>query len=59
MILKQGVRVIFGLLITAFGANLTIFANIGVAPWDTLGLGIAVRTPLSYGVAMTIISAPS
>ena len=36
--------------------HLTIFANIGVAPWDCLGMGIAAHTPLNYGLAMTCTS---
>lgn len=32
---------VFGLLVFSFGVHLTIFANIGLAPWDCLGMGIA------------------
>ena len=46
----------FGLLVFSFGVHLTIFANIGVAPWDCLGMGIAAHTPLNYGLAMTVTS---
>lgn len=49
-------RIVFGLLIFAFGVHLTIFANIGLAPWDCLGMGIANHTPLNYGLAMTLIA---
>lgn len=35
---------------------MTIYANIGLAPWDCLGMGIARHTVLNYGLAMTAMS---
>ena len=55
IILEWG-RIVAGLLVFAFGVHLTIFANIGLAPWDCLGMGIAKHTPLNYGVSMTIVA---
>ena len=49
-------RIVFGLLIFAFGVHLTIYANIGLAPWDCLGMGIAKHTPFNYGISMTLIA---
>ena len=40
----------------ALGVHLTIYANIGLAPWDCLGMGIAKHTVLNYGLAMTLIA---
>lgn len=48
-------RIIFGLLIYSFGVYLTIYANIGLAPWDCFGMGIANHTPLNYGSSMVLI----
>ena len=45
-------RIIFGLVIYSFGVYLT---NIGLAPWDCLGIGIAKHTPLNYGSSMVLI----
>ena len=45
-----------GLLVFSFGVHLTIFANIGLAPWDCLGMGISYHTPLNYGLSMTVIA---
>ena len=45
-ILTGWVRIVFGLLIFAFGVHLTIYANIGLAPWDCLGMGIAKTAKL-------------
>jgi len=54
MLLKW-IQIAAGLLVFAFGVHLTIFANIGLAPWDCLGMGIARHTPLNYGLAMTVM----
>ena len=48
-------RILFGLSIYSFGVYLTIYANIGLAPWDCLGMGIAKHTPLNYGSSMVLI----
>ena len=45
-----------GLFVFAFGVHLTIYANIGLAPWDCLGMGISFHTPLNYGLSMTLMS---
>lgn len=49
-------RIVLGLLVFSFGVHLTIYANIGLAPWDCLGMGIAKHTPFNYGISMTIIA---
>ena len=55
-ILLQWFQIALGLLIFAFGVHLTIKANIGLAPWDCLGMGISYHTPLNYGLAMTAMA---
>ena len=55
-ILLEWLRIAAGLLVFALGVHLTIFANIGLAPWDCLGMGIALHTPLNYGLAMTALA---
>ena len=52
-ILLQWLQIVFGLLVFSLGVHMTIYANIGLAPWDCLGMGIALHTPLNYGLAMT------
>lgn len=49
-------RILFGLSIYSFGVYLTIYANIGLAPWDCLAVGISRHTPLNYGGAMAAVS---
>ncbi len=55
-IFMQWGQVVLGLLVFSLGVHLTIFANIGLAPWDCLGMGIAKHTPLNYGLSMTIMA---
>lgn len=55
-IIMGWIRIAAGLLVFAFGVHLTIHANIGLAPWDCLGMGVASHTPLNYGLAMTSIA---
>lgn len=55
-VVRQWFRIVLGLLVFAFGVHLTIHANIGLAPWDCLGMGIAKHTPLNYGLSMTLMS---
>ena len=50
-------QLITGLFLYGFGAALMIRAGIGVAPWDVLSQGIAVQTPLSFGLATNAIGA--
>lgn len=54
-IIADWARVLIGLVIYSFGVYLTIYANIGLAPWDCLGMGIAKQTPLNYGSSMVLI----
>lgn len=56
IVVRQWCKVVFGLLVFSLGVHLTIYANIGLAPWDCLGMGISYHTPLNYGLAMTCIS---
>lgn len=55
-LLRRWLRIAAGLMVFAFGVHLTIFANIGLAPWDCLGMGVAAHTPLNYGLSMTLIA---
>lgn len=55
-ILLQWLQIAAGLLVFSFGVHLTIYANIGLAPWDCLGMGISYHTPLNYGLSMTAMS---
>ena len=49
-------RIVLGLLVFALGVHLTIRADLGLAPWDCLGTGVALHTPLNYGLSMTAMS---
>lgn len=52
----QWLQIAGGLLVFSFGVHLTIYANIGLAPWDCLGMGISYHTPLNYGLSMTLMA---
>lgn len=54
-ILLGWIKIIFGLLVFALGVHFTIRANLGLAPWDCLGTGISLHTPLNYGLSMTVM----
>mgnify|MGYP007101918941 CR=1 FL=1 len=54
-IFLEWLQIVGGLFVFAFGVHLTIFANIGLAPWDCLGMGISYHTPLNYGLSMTVM----
>ena len=55
-IVMQWGQIAAGLVVFAFGVHLTIYANIGLAPWDCFGMGISYHTVLNYGLAMTVMS---
>ena len=55
-IVLQWLQIAAGLLVFSFGVHLTIFANIGLSPWDCLAMGISYHTPLNYGLSMTLSS---
>lgn len=55
-IILQWLQIAVGLAVFALGVHLTIYANIGLAPWDCLGMGISYHTFLNYGLAMTVMS---
>ena len=55
-VIQQWCQIVGGLAVFAFGVHLTIYANIGLAPWDCFGMGISYHTVLNYGLAMTVMS---
>lgn len=48
-------RAALGLVICAFGTYLTIQANVGLAPWDCLNMGISGGTGISFGTASILV----
>lgn len=55
-IVLQWGQIVLGLLVFALGVHLTIFANIGLGPWDCLAMGLSLHIPLNYGLSVTLIS---
>ncbi|MBQ9091268.1 MAG: hypothetical protein IJY52_03240 [Anaerotignum sp.] len=54
--IKEILKSAFGLFIFSVGVYLTIQANIGLAPWDCLSMGVSARVGYSYGIVHTAIS---
>ena len=54
--IKEILKSAFGLFIFSIGVYLTIKANIGLAPWDCLSMGVSGRVGYSYGIVHTVIS---
>ena len=55
-ILKNALLAATGLFTFGFGVYLTIQANIGVAPWDTLTLGLAQTIETLYGNVSVVMA---
>ena len=55
-ILKNSLLASAGLLFFGLGVYLTIQANIGVAPWDALSLGLSSTLGMSFGNAAVMVS---
>lgn len=53
---KEFLQIAAGLMVFSLGVHLTIYADIGLAPWDCLGMGLAGQTGLKYGTVMTLIA---
>jgi uncharacterized membrane protein YczE len=56
IVVLEWLRIVAGLLVFALGVHMTIYANIGLAPWDCLGMGLSKHIPLNYGLCMTVIA---
>ncbi|WP_458407415.1 YczE/YyaS/YitT family protein [Anaerotignum sp.] len=54
--IKEILKSALGLFIFSIGVYLTIQANIGLAPWDCLSMGVSARVGYSYGIVHTVIS---
>ena len=50
--LKRFLRLMWGLFLAGVGMYFTIQANIGLAPWDAFGMGLAMKTGMIYGDAV-------
>ena len=54
--IKEILKSVLGLFIFSIGVYLTIQADIGLAPWDCLSMGVSGKVGYSYGIVHTIIS---
>jgi uncharacterized membrane protein YczE len=51
------VRLVLGLACFAMGTTLTLWAELGLSPWDVLHDGLQLNTPLSFGTATIVVGA--
>ena len=51
------VRLILGLACFAAGTTLTLWAELGLSPWDVLHDGLRLNTPLTFGTATIAVGA--
>ena len=56
IIIMQWLQIAAGLLVFSLGVHLTIYANIGLSPWDCMSMGLSYHTPLNFGLSVTVIS---
>lgn len=54
---RRGVQLLVGLFLYGFGIALMLRANLGVAPWDVLGQGLAVQTGIPFGIVVIFVGA--
>lgn len=55
-IFKKTLKSILGLFVFSIGDYLTIAANIGLTPWDSLSMAIANKTGITFGRISIVIS---
>ncbi|MGH2807561.1 MAG: YczE/YyaS/YitT family protein [Actinomycetota bacterium] len=51
------VRLVLGLACFAAGTTLTLWAELGLSPWDVLHDGLRLNTPLTFGTATIVVGA--
>lgn len=54
--IRKLLRTAFGLFIFAAGVSLTVQAGLGLAPWESLSMGVSDHLPLSFGITHNIIT---
>lgn len=48
--IKRILLVIFGLALSAYGIGMTIYADLGLAPWDVFNQGVAFQLHKHFGI---------
>lgn len=55
-LIKNTLQTVVGLFIFAFGQYFCVSADIGLAPWDCLAMGLSKHIPLNFGNCCSVIS---
>lgn len=48
--IKRIALVVFGLALSAYGIGMTIYADLGLAPWDVFNQGVALQLQKHFGI---------
>lgn len=56
MLGKNVIQTALGLFVLAFGQYFCVSANIGLAPWDCLAMGLSNYIPLNFGNCCSLVS---
>ena len=48
--IKRVLLVVFGLALSAYGIGMTIYADLGLAPWDVFNQGVALQLHKHFGI---------
>ena len=54
-LVRRVVQLLVGLAVFGVAVALMVRAHIGLAPWDVLGQGIALRTGISFGTVLNLV----
>lgn len=53
--IKRFIKLIFGIILYAFGVYLTVQANVGLAPWEAFHVGLSQKTGISFGKIVVLV----
>ena len=48
--IKRVLMVVIGLALSAYGIGMTIYADLGLAPWDVLNQGVSIQLQRHFGI---------
>jgi uncharacterized membrane protein YczE len=55
-LVERWICLLSGLVLFALGIVMLLQSDLGLSPWDVLNQGIAKHTPLSFGIANTVVA---
>ena len=55
-LLARWLSLLLGLVLFALGVVMLLESRLGLSPWDVLNQGVAKHTPVSFGIANTVVA---